>query len=268
VSIPQRVPLESRVAIFVAAAGFTPKISFEANDYQEAQAMVSCWIRMETPSVSRRRLVSRFGRLSPAAPWHLLHYMDNGKAELVHMREYRPNPMEPSVRRAWPDHSVSARVPLTPTPDDPVFTAAVTLSCYECDEEYRVGLLRRSVRLRHLVRRPSLWVALAITVGLELLLGLGFLPGLIKYGNDDSAPMAFVLFFVFVLIAAFPLYLALGNLHLVRGDTTKVDGSKPSSEEHGWVWTRPTGRTVAYVRGDSHRVHRRKQSDPQQGSPT
>jgi hypothetical protein len=223
---------------------------------------------METPSLLRRRLFSRFGRLSPAAPWRLLHYMDNGKAELVHLREYRPNPKEPSVRRVWPEHSVSASVPLTTTPDDPMFTAAVTLSCYECDEEYQVGLLRRSVRLRRLVRRPSLWVSLAITGGLELLLGLGMLPDLMKYDNDDDAAMAYVLFSVFVLIAAFPLYLALQGIYPVRGDTIKVDGSKPSSKEHGWVWTRPTGRTVAYMRGDSRRVHRLKQSDPQEGSPT
>ncbi|MEV4313291.1 hypothetical protein [Actinocrispum sp. NPDC049592] len=183
------------------------------------------------------------------------------------MRDYGPNPNEPSVRRAWPDHSVSAMVPLTSTSDDPVFTAAVTLSCYECDEHYRVGLLTRSVMLRRSVRRLSLWVSLGITVGLEVLLWLGFLPDLMKYDSDDDAALAYVLFAIFVLIAAFPLYLAWQDFRPLRGDMTKVDDSKPSSEEHGWVRTRPSGRTVAYLRGESRRVHRLKQSDPPESSP-
>ncbi|ALG12135.1 hypothetical protein [Kibdelosporangium phytohabitans] len=183
------------------------------------------------------------------------------------MGEYQPNPKEPSVRRALPDHSVSATVPLTPTPDDPVFTAAVTLSCYECGEEYRVGLLRPSVMLRRSARKLSPWASPWITVALELLLGLGFLPDLMMYDDDDDAAMAYVLFSVFVLIATLPLYLAWQDFHPLRGDMTKVAGSKPPSEEHGWVRTRPSGRMTAYARGESRRVHRLKQPDPQEDPP-
>ncbi|SMD25838.1 hypothetical protein [Kibdelosporangium aridum] len=193
--------------------------------------------------------------------------MGRGKAELVHLRVSQPNPRDPSARRALPERRVSPTEPLAPAPDDPVFASAVTLRCDECEEDYRVGLLKRSVLARRQLRNYQLWICAAITAGLESLLVIAFPHDLMI--NDEDAVVAYAAFSVFVLFAALPLYIAWGGIRALRGKMLKVDESEPPAEDHGWVWTRPSGRMVAYLpdltgftEGDRRRVYRIRQSDP------
>jgi hypothetical protein len=183
--------------------------------------------------------------------------------ELVHVTT-KAFGMDPSPSyMTVPQRRVSETVPLRRTPDDETFAAAVTLTCRECDETYRVGILNKRTLLRRHRRSFTLWAYVLFAAALETTLALVFSDGFAEAANGNIG--AIIGLSIGIFLCALPAMVAYSALRGLADQIVRLTDPETPDLLHAWVTTTPKGKIIAHVADrPGENVRRRiRRLDPQ-----